>query len=168
MHDAERRDDFTAWVRSREKALGRLAYLLTGDRDAAEDLLQNALAKVYRRWDHISTVELPDAYVRRILVNENNSRWRRLVRRHESPGSHLLDVVEPPGPVGLDRSEALDLWRQVHSLPRQQRAAIVLCFYEDLTEAQTADVLGCWVGTVKSHTSRAIAALRTRMSEVTA
>ncbi|WP_076262958.1 SigE family RNA polymerase sigma factor [Intrasporangium flavum] len=168
MDDADRRDDFTAWVRSREQALGRLAFLLTGDRDTAEDLLQNSLAKVYRHWERVRAAELPDAYVRRLRVNENNSRWRRVLRRPESPGSHVLEVVAPPAPAGLDASEALDLWRHVQALPTQQRAAVVLRYYEDLTEAQTAAVLGCSVGTVKSHTSRAIGALRTRMSEVTA
>ncbi len=168
MDDAERIADFTAYVRAREQALARLAYLLTGDRDVAEDLLQNALAKVFRNWERIQAVELPDAYVRRIMVNENNSRWRRMLRRNESPSSHVIEVIEPPAPVGLDASVTLDLWRHVQVLPTQQRAAIVLRYYEDLTEAQTAQILGCSVGTVKSHTSRAIAALRTTMSEATA
>ncbi|NUO89971.1 MAG: SigE family RNA polymerase sigma factor [Nonomuraea sp.] len=168
MDDAERRADFTAYVRAREQALARLAYLLTGDRDHADDLLQNALAKVYRNWARVRSVELPDAYVRRIMVNENNSRWRRMLRRHESPGSHVIEVLDPPTPAGLDASESIDLWRHVQGLPTQQRAAIVLRYYEDLSEAQTADILGCSVGTVKSHTSRAISALRSRMSEATA
>lgn len=168
MDDADHVADFTAYVRAREQALARLAYLLTGDRDVAEDLLQNALAKVFRHWDRVRTVEQPDAYVRRIMVNENNSRWRRMVRRTESPSSHVIEVIEPPAPTGLDPSVTLDLWRHVQGLPTQQRAAIVLRYYEDLTEAQTAQILGCSVGTVKSHTSRAIAALRTKMSEAIA
>ena len=168
MDDAERRADFTAYVRAREQALARLAHLLTGERDAAEDLLQNALAKVYRHWDRVRAAELPDAYVRRIMVNENNSRWRGLLRRHETPSSHVLEVLEPPGVAGLDPTASIDLWRHVQNLPRQQRSAVVLRYYEDLTEAQTAEVLGCSVGTVKSHTSRAISALRTSMSEAPA
>lgn len=168
MNDADRRADFTAYVRAREQYLARLAYLLSGDRDTAEDLLQNSLAKCYRNWDRIRLVELPDAYVRRVMVNENNSRWRRLTRRLESPGSHVIDIVDVPAVSGLDRAEALDLWNQVQALPTQQRAVVVLRFYEDLTEAQTAEALGCSVGTVKSHTSRALGALRTRMSEATA
>ena len=168
MDHAEREADFTAYVRAREQALARLAYLLTGERDAAEDLLQNTLAKVYRHWARIQAAEAPDAYVRRIMVNENNSRWRRLLRRHDWPSSHVLEVIDPPGVAGLDLSSSIDLWRHVQSLPTQQRAAVVLRYYEDLTEAQTAQVLGCTVGTVKSHTSRAISALRTRMSEATA
>ena len=168
MNEAERRADFTAYVEARQQALARLAYLLSGDRDAAEDLLQNALAKVYRHWERIQAVELPDAYVRRIMVNENNSRWRRMTRRRESPASHVIEVLDPPTAAHLDPTVALDLWQHVQTLPRQQRAAIVLRYYEDLTEAQTAETLGCSVGTVKSHTSRAISALRTRMSEATA
>ncbi len=168
MDDAERRADFTAYVRAREQSLARLAYLLSGDRDAAEDLLQNALAKVYRHWDRVQVAELPDAYVRRVMVNENNSRWRGLLRRHESPSSHVLEVLDPPGATGLDPATSIDLWHHVQSLPRQQRAAVVLRYYEDLTEAQTAEVLCCSIGTVKSHTSRAISALRSRMSEATA
>lgn len=169
MDDADRRADFTAYVDARGKTLARLAYLLTGDREAAEDLLQNALAKCYRHWDRIRLVDLPDAYVRRVMVNESNSRWRGLMRRKESAGTHVLDILDPPVPTsGLDPGESIDLWNQVQSLPRQQRAVVVLRFYEDLSEAQTARVLGCSVGTVKSHTSRALGALRSRMSEATA
>lgn len=167
MDEGERRADFTAYVIARERALARLAYLLTGDRDDAEDLLQNTLAKAYRHWERVRSIEQPHAYVRRIMVNENNSRWRRLLHHRESAGSHVLDVIDPPDPAasGVDPGEALDLWRQVQALPRQQRAVVVLRFYEDLTEAQTAEVLGCAVGTVKSHTSRALGALRLKMSE---
>lgn len=168
MQDAERTADFTAYVRARESKLARLAYLLTGDHDEAEDLLQNSLAKVYRNWHRIQMVELPDAYVRRIMVNENNSRWRRALRRKESAGSHVLEVFEQPAPAGIDKAESIALWDQVQGLPRQQRAAVVLRFYEDMTEAQTAEILGCTVGTVKSHTSRALSALRTTMSEASA
>ena len=113
MDDAERRADFTAYVRAREQALARLAYLLTGDRDAAEDLLQNSLAKVYRHWDRVRAAELPDAYVRRVMVNENNSRWRHLLRRQESPSSHVLELIDPPGASGRDPAASIDLWRQV-------------------------------------------------------
>lgn len=168
MEDVDRRADFTAYVVAREQALARLAYLLTGDRHAAEDLLQNTLAKVYRHWDRVRAVELPDAYVRRIMVNESNSRWRRVLRLRETPVSHVLDILEPAATTGLERSEAIDLWRQVQTLPAQQRAAVVLRYYEDLSEAQTAQILGCSVGTVKSHTSRALSALRTKMSEARA
>ncbi len=168
MDDEERAADFTAYVAARERALARLAYLLVGNRDDAEDLLQNVLAKVYRHWDRVASVEQPDAYVRRMMVNESNSRWRRVLRRLETPSSHVLEVLDPPGAVSPDPTLGIDLWRHVQTLPRQQRAAVVLRYYEDLTEAQTAEILECSVGTVKSHTSRAISALRSRMSEATA
>ena len=169
MDDAARTTDFTAFVGAREQKLARLAYLLTGDRDAAEDLLQNALAKCYRHWERVRAVEHPDAYVRRIMVNERNSRWRRIMRGRESAGSHVLEVHDPPAPpAAVDPAESLDLWRHVQALPRQQRAVLVLRYYEDLTEAQTAEILGCSIGTVKSHTSRALAAMRVRMSEAPA
>ena len=168
MLDSDRRADFTAYVRARETYLARLAYLLTGDRDAADDLLQNTLAKVYRHWGRVASVEQPDAYVRRIMVNENNSRWRRFARRLDQAGSDVLEHTQAPAPAGLDRAESLSLWQQVQTLPRQQRACVVLRYYEDLTEAQTAEILGCSVGTVKSHTSRALGALRTSMSEAIA
>jgi RNA polymerase sigma-70 factor (sigma-E family) len=167
MEDADRRVDFTAYVVAREQALARLAYLLTGDQPAAEDLLQNTLAKVYRHWDRVRAVELPDAYVRRIMVNENNSRWRRVLRHRETPGSHVLEVIAPAATLP-DRAASIDLWRQVQTLPARQRAAVVLRYYEDLSEAQTAEILGCSVGTVKSHTSRALSALRIKMSEANA
>ena len=169
MDNAARTADFTDYVKAREQALARLAYLLTGDRDAAEDLLQNALAKCYRNWERVRGVEQPDAYVRRILINERNSRWRRIVRRADSAGSHVLEVHDPPAPpAAVDPAESLDLWRHVQALPRQQRAVLVLRYYEDLTEAQTAEILGCSLGTVKSHTSRALAAMRLKMSEAPA
>ena len=92
-----------------------------------------------------------------------------MVRRKESAGSHVLEVHEPPAPpAAVDPAESLDLWRHVQALPRQQRAVLVLRYYEDLTEAQTAEILGCSLGTVKSHTSRALAAMRLRMSEAPA
>ena len=156
MDDAERRADFTAYVRAREQSLARLAYLLTGDRDAAEDLLQNALAKVYRHWDRVRAAELPDAYVRRTMVTTQTSFWRR--RRPE----HATDTV--PERPGRDTHADADLhdalWTALARLGKRQRATVVLRYYEDLSEADTAAVLGVSVGTVKSTTSRALALLR--------
>lgn len=160
MDEAERRAEFTAYVRAREVALARLAYFLTGDRATAEDLLQSALAKVYRHWEHVGSVELPDAYVRRVMVNENNSHWRRFARRLDFPASQVLEVVAPPVSSGLDPAESIDLWEQVRRLPRQQRAVVVLRYYEDLTEAQAAAVMGVRPGTIKSQTRHALMRLR--------
>jgi RNA polymerase sigma-70 factor (sigma-E family) len=162
----EREADFTAYVQARQRALARFAYLLTGDPHSAEDLLQSALAKAFRKWDHIRGVEAPDAYVRRIMVNEHTSWWRRQWRHREVSGSHLISVMDPP--AAADRGQDTDLWDHVQSLAPQQRAAVVLRYYEDLSEAQTAQILGVSVGTVKSHTSRAISALRHKMMEAQA
>ena len=162
LGDASGHGDFAVYVQARQRAMVRFAYLLTGDAHEAEDLVQSAFAKVYRRWDAISG--FPDAYVRRTIVNENASRWRRAWRHREVVDSRLVEVVDPAGRevAGHDAQ----LWARVLGLPRQQRAVIVLRYYEDLTEAQTAEVLGCTVGTVKSHASRALGALRVAAQEV--
>lgn len=154
--------EFTAYVRARQRHFVRFAYLLTGDPHSAEDLVQSAFAKVYRRWSSITGS--PDAYVRTSIVNEHRSWWRRAWPRQEITNSELVSHLDPVAPP--DRQMDHDLWAQISALPRQQRAVIVLRYYEDLTEAQTAVVLGCTVGTVKSHTSRALSALRITMMEV--
>ena len=95
MNGADCRADFTAHVEARQPAPARLDHPLSVTATRLR-ILQNALAKVYRHWDRIETVELPDAYERRIIVNENNSRWRRLARRRESLASHVIEVLDPP------------------------------------------------------------------------
>lgn len=162
MGNPEREADFTAYVQARQRHLARFAYLLTGDVHSAEDLVQSALAKVYRKWDTIHGS--PEAYVRQTMVHEHASWWRRTWRHREVTGSDLITYADPPAP-DVEHPDN-DLRTLIRTLPRQQRAAIVLRYYEDLTEAQTAAVLGCSVGTVKSHTSRALRALRTTMKEV--
>ena len=154
--DAAGREAFRAYVVGRSPALLRTAYLLTGNRSDAEDLLQTALAKTYLAWDRIRDREAVDAYVRRVLVTTQTSFWRR--RRPES----LYDEV--PDVPGRDRHADHDLhdalWSALGRLGRKQRAVVVLRYYEDLSEADTARVLGVSVGTVKSTTSRALALLR--------
>jgi RNA polymerase sigma-70 factor (sigma-E family) len=154
--DAEGRAAFEAYVVGRSPALLRTAYLLTGNRADAEDLLQTALAKTYLAWDRIREREALDAYVRRVLVTTQTSFWRR--RRPES----LYDAVpEVPGrDAHADSDLHVALWTALSRLSRTQRAVVVLRFYEDLTEVETARVLGVAVGTVKSTASRALAALR--------
>ena len=164
MGTDEREADFTDYVRARQRHFARFAYLLTGDPHSAEDLVQSAFAKVYRKWDSIHGS--PDAYVRQTIINEHNSWWRRTWRHKEVTGSDLITYTDPPAPA--DRYADNDLRAHIRNLPAQQRAAIILRYYEDLTEAQTADLLGISVGTVKSHTSRALNALRITMKEVTA
>lgn len=161
MSRAEARDaEFTAYLAARQPALLRTAYLLTGDRDQAEDVLQTALAKLYLSWDKVRDRGAVDAYVRRIVVNENNSLWRRGWKRRE----HATDVVpeERPHHDEYDEGTSDALWQVVQTLPRKARAVVVLRYYEQLTEAETADVLGISIGTVKSQASRALATLRER------
>jgi RNA polymerase sigma-70 factor (sigma-E family) len=154
----DRDAEFSEYMAARQPSLLRTAYLLTGDRHTAEDLVQTALAKLYLSWDKVRRQESVDGYVRRILVNEHNSLWRRPWKRRETTTSELPDRAAPVDQGGRDH----DLWELVQTLPRKQRAAVVLRYYEELSEAETAAALGVSVGTVKSQTSRALAALRTR------
>ncbi|WP_139979043.1 SigE family RNA polymerase sigma factor [Nocardioides litoris] len=156
-----RRDaDFEAYLRARQPALLRTAYLLTGDRHTAEDVLQTSLAKLYLAWDRVHDRGAVDAYVRRIMVNEHHSLWRRPWKRREHVREELPDTAYRDS---YDDGQAEALWEVVRSLPPRARAVVVLRFYEQLTEAETADVLGVSVGTVKSQCSRAVAALRERV-----
>jgi RNA polymerase sigma-70 factor (sigma-E family) len=149
------RVEFDEFVAARSTALLRTAYLLTHDHGLAEDLLQTALAKSWFAWDRISGE--PEAYVRRVLVNTFSSWWRR-----KWNGEHA--TADLPDRGVDDAADVVtaghDLWAALERLPRRQRAAVVLRYFEDLTEAQTADALGCSVGTVKSQTSKALAKLR--------
>jgi RNA polymerase sigma-70 factor (sigma-E family) len=152
--------EFSAYMQARQPSLMRTAYLLTGDRHTAEDLVQTALAKLYLSWDKVHQRDSVDAYVRRILVNENNSLWRRGWKKRE----HATDEVPERGHVvdTYDEGTSGALWEIVQTLPKKARAVVVLRYYEELTEAETADALGISVGTVKSQASRALATLRTR------
>lgn len=152
------RADFDAFVGARSSALLRTAYLLTRDHALAEDLLQTALTKAWFAWRRIDGD--PEAYVRRILVNTYATWWRRRWN-----GERATDELPEPATTGRstahDRSDAShDLWAALGRLPRKQRAVVVLRYVEDLSEAETARVLGCSVGNVKSQASRALAKLR--------
>ncbi len=156
--DAQAREDFRSYVVGRSPALLRTAYLLTGHRADAEDRLQTALAKTYLSWDRIRDREAVDGYVRRVMVNTQTSWWRRR-RVDERPTDELPDRGDGrDGTADLDLHDAL--WTALAALPQRQRAMVVLRYYEDLSEAETARVLGVSVGTVKSTTSRALGRLR--------
>ena len=149
--------DFVDFVAARWKSLYRLAYLLTASPTAAEDTLQTTLEKAYVSWARISRMEYPEAYVRRMLANAVVSSSRRAWLR-EVPSERIPETTEEPVEVGvLDRSL---LWPLVCALPSRQRAVIVLRYYEDLTEEQISEVLGCARGTVKSQASAGMQALR--------
>jgi RNA polymerase sigma-70 factor (sigma-E family) len=145
--------EFTRWARERQQALLRTAVLLTGDHHRAEDLVQDALTKVAVRWRRLRD-ENPDAYARQVIVRTNISWWRK--HRREV----IAVVPERPAPSSTtDRRLALD--DALATLTPRQRATVVLRYYDDLTEAATAEVLGCSTGTVKSQTHAALARLRT-------
>ena len=157
---AESDEEFREFMRGRWPAMVRLAYGLTGDLGHAEDVAQAAFARAYASWSRVARTGNPEAYVRRIVINENNSRFRRR-RVAES----LVDAVpEPSGPRSADTADALGdsaaLLKALRKLGPRQRAVIVLRFWMDMSEAETAAALGCSVGTVKSQASRALAALR--------
>ncbi|CAN5244955.1 SigE family RNA polymerase sigma factor [soil metagenome] len=145
-------DDFVA---ARSTALLRTAYLLTHDHGLAEDLLQTSLTKAWFAWSRIS--DSPEAYVRKVLFNTYATWWRRKWNgeqaTEELPERGVDDAAD-------DTGTGIDLWSAMERLPRRQRAVVVLRYFEDLTEPQTAELLGCSVGTVKSQCSKALAKLR--------
>ena len=156
---------FEDFVNGSSARLFTMARLLTGgNRAEAEDLLQGAYERAYRRWGHISRRADPERYVRQILVNASVNRWRRLRRHPEVPL-----VVSGADPGGADTAGAVAdrdlLLRGLAALPPRQRAVLVLRYFEDLSEAQTAEILGCSVGTVKSQAARGLARLRDGTSE---
>ena len=160
----EHDEAFSAFVAARSRHLLQAAYLLTGDRHRAEDLLQTALTKAYLHWDRIESDD-PEGYVRRTLTNAHIDWWRRKPWREE-PTEVLPETVVPDAAAAYDvRAVVLDA---LGRLSRRQRAVVVLRYYEDLSEAQIASVLGCSTGTVKSAASRAMATLRPVLDDVRA
>ena len=155
--DDEAKARFGEFAANRTPALIRVAYLLTGNQHSAEDLVQSALAKTFARWKSLRH-EDPEGYVRAVMYREQVSWWRRLSRHRETP------VGEPTEVVSQDPSEHTDLRLAMRKallrLSPAHRAVVVLRYYEDLTEAQVAEALGCSIGTVRSRTHRAVSRLR--------
>jgi RNA polymerase sigma-70 factor (sigma-E family) len=151
------REEFRAWVAARSGALLRTATLLTGERAAAEDLLQTALAKTYLAWGRVRRRDTVDAYCRRIMVTTYASWWRRR-SSWEVPTERLPEAVAADPYAGV--GDGVTLRAALDRLPRRMRAVVVLRYWEDLSETEVADLLGCSVGTVKSQASRALAKLR--------
>ncbi|MFG2071712.1 SigE family RNA polymerase sigma factor [Nonomuraea maritima] len=152
----EQKRDFADFVSARSDSLIRLAYVLTNDQYAAEDLLQTALTKTAGRWTKIR--DNPEAYVRKVMYHEQVSRWR-------SPRWGREKVVEsPPERMTGDRTAQVDdhltLQQALRALPPRKRAVLVLRYYEDLPESEVAKIMGCSVGTVRSQAHHAIARLR--------
>ena len=150
-------DRFRDYVTSRSAALLRMAFLLTRNRADAEDLVQAALAKTYQAWDRIEDYGAVDGYVRRAIVNTHISWWRRR-RVEEYPTD---DIPDRPALDHAGDSEMQDaLRRAIDRLPERMRAAVLLRYYDDMSEAEIAAALGVSLGTVKSTVSRAVAKLR--------
>jgi RNA polymerase sigma-70 factor (sigma-E family) len=158
---ARRDEDFTAYVRARLAWLRRLAYLLCQDWQQADDLVQNAITTLYVHWRRARTMQSTDGYVRAILVraflSERRGGWARRV-------TLTGQLPDAPGPAP-DADDALDVRGALACLPPRQRATLVLRFYCDLNVDQSARVLGCSAGTVKSQTAKALAGLRRSLEQ---
>lgn len=156
-------DEFDDFMRGRWPAMVRLAYGLTGDAGHAEDLAQAAFARAYASWGRVSRAGNPDAYVRRIVINANRSRFRKR-RVTEELRADLADTVAGQQPGPGDQAGGGALLAALDRLGPRQRAVIVLRYWLDLSEAETAAALNCSVGTVKSQASRGLATLREHVS----
>jgi len=152
--------DYDEFARTQLPGLVRFAAALTGDTQAAQDLVQDTLVRAYLKWSRVAAADRPELYLRRMLINGHLSwrrRWyQRTVHSVAEPSSDLGQVADPAGRIA-DRAQLACL---LAGLGRQQRAAIVLRFYEDRSDEEIASVLGCAPVTVRSHISRGLAALR--------
>lgn len=149
---------FAAFVEARERVLQRTAWLLTGDRVMAEDLVQTALARTWPHWERIKRRDDPEVYVRRVMVN-TWSTWRRR-RWNSEQAVELVPDSAAPGDVAAEVAVRVAVRSALGTLTYRQRAVVVLRVFDDLSEVQVAQVLGCAVGTVKSTMSTALAKLR--------
>lgn len=153
---------FGEFMAARWAPLYRTAYLLTGRREEAEDLLQSALARTCVRWDRIRDKRAAEAYVRKAMLHQMSRQWR--TRRREQPTDQLPDSGHDGG-LALS-ADHLDLWAEIRKLPPRMRATLVLRYVEDLSEADTAAELGCSVGSVKSQTHHALKRLRAALPDL--
>ena len=151
--------DFAEFVREVSPRLLRTAYLLSGNQDTAEDLVQEALERACRKWHRIAAAEAPEAYVRRIVVNLANDRWRRIGRAREADRVEVPDQPDPRDEYGrLDLRDQLTA--MLADLPIRMRTIIVLRYFHDMDDARIADVLGITTGSVRSQLSRGLSKLR--------
>ena len=153
---------FSEFASARSSSLFRTAYLVIGDYQLAQDLVQESLIKAYVAWPRLRDTAKAEAYVRRTIVTTGISWWRR-------PSFHERPAAVLPEAGGSDATEQVTtrdaVWPLVCNLPPRQRTALVLRYYEDLSEAETADLMGCSVGTVKSQVSAALGKLREGVSD---
>lgn len=153
---------FASFVREHTPALVRTAYLLTGNALAAEELVQDTLVRLYPKWHHVEGADIPLAYVRRALTNGYVNQRRRASRREFAYADVPESIDDYDATMQLaDRDE---IWAGLSRLPERQRAALVLRYFEDLSDEATAETLGCRVGTVRSLISRGLASLRVQMA----
>lgn len=155
---------FEEFAMARLPSLLRYAVVLIGDRDLAQDIVQEVLARAHIRWRRIQESDSPEAYVRRMVLNEYLS-WRRTwaVRHVQAVGERLVDLDDARGGVGdhaQDIVDADELWRRLATLGRKQRAVLVLRYYEQMEDAAIAELLGCSTATVRSQASKALKTLR--------
>jgi RNA polymerase sigma-70 factor (sigma-E family) len=150
--------DFSAFVREAWPRLFRTAYALTGQYDDAEEQLQAALTKAYASWTRVTQAETPDAYVRRILVNQVISSARRRIRRRQILSELNTNEIVPGHEQ--DVTETIAMWAAIRDLPVRQRAVVVLRYYNDLSEREIADAMQISPGTVKSQCSAALGKLK--------
>ena len=154
---------FEEFAATRLPAVLRFAAALTGDRGLAEDVVQEVLVRAYGRWPAIARLDRPEAYVRKMIVNEYLSwrrRWWRLVPA--GAGADLDGLATPDPAAGYAERDAIAA--ELAKLPRRQRTVLVLRYYEGLSDAEIAEVLGCTPGTVRGYGSRALAALRVELA----
>jgi RNA polymerase sigma-70 factor (sigma-E family) len=155
---------FAEFALARAGALHRAAYLMVGDAHLAQDLVQEALTKTYVAWPRLRDPRNAEAYCRKAITTTAISWFRRKGWDNERPTEHLPDcAASRDADSGIAARD--EVWQALHDLPPRQRAALVLRYYDDLTEAQTADVMGCAVGTVKSQVSAGLRKLRERLGD---
>jgi RNA polymerase sigma-70 factor (sigma-E family) len=154
---------FEEFATTRMPAVLKFAAVLAGDRATAEDLAQEVLIRAYSRWDRIGCLERPEFYVRKMILNEFLTWRRRSVRQPVASGA----AIEPAG-AAPDHASAYGereaILGRLGKLSRQQRAVLVLRYYEDRSDSEIAELIGCSPGTVRSHASRALAALRVELN----
>jgi RNA polymerase sigma-70 factor (sigma-E family) len=150
-------DDFTAWLGRESDGLARFALFVTGNRDDAQDVLQDVLAAIQPRYDRLASAGETGAYARRAISNAAVSRWRK-GRRYVLLADVEITRQDPADQV----TDAVLAWQLCAELPPDQRSAVVLRFYEDRSFAEIADILGCAEATARSHVHRAVAKLRAR------
>jgi RNA polymerase sigma-70 factor (sigma-E family) len=155
---AQRETQFEAFVERNSRELGRLAYLMVGDRDAADDLTADALLAAWRQWDTVRTSDHPLAYVRRVVINMAATRVRRMVRERRWLVMFQSDALEVAS--GTDSAAVVDVRSALLRLPAGRRACVVLRYAFDLSEHEVAGLLGISIGTVKSQTSKGAEQLR--------